>query len=322
MKLSPCVCVVLAFVILPVLARGAEFAVPSEEARAKALGDISREPEVFRRLLAADADFPVIAAPLPGEWLAAHREHGQSFEAFLKSGANRPDAARRVIYFLPIGQFTDMGSPSPAALREYAEAFFQMEVRVLPGYEPGADEFLPRVNDFTTYPQIHSRHVMAFLRKRLPADAYCLIGVTMTDLYPDAKWNFVFGQASLRERVGVFSFARYDPVFFGMERGADYMKSMLRRSCHTLSHEITHMFGLWHCIYYKCVINGSNSLRESDEQPLHPCVVCLRKLHEATEFDVVKRYKELEAFYKKHDMSDEAEWVARQLRKAGGAAGK
>jgi archaemetzincin len=35
----------------------------------------------------------------------------------------------------------------------------------------------------------------------------------MEDLYPDPAWNFVFGQASLRERVEVFSFARYDPAF-------------------------------------------------------------------------------------------------------------
>mgnify|MGYP000107882883 CR=1 FL=1 len=43
--------------------------------------------------------------------------------------------------------------------------------------------------------------------------------VTMTDLYPSEDWNFVFGQASLRNRVGAYSFARYDPAFYGKERG-------------------------------------------------------------------------------------------------------
>jgi archaemetzincin len=33
----------------------------------------------------------------------------------------------------------------------------------------------------------------------------------MEDLYPEPSWNFVFGQASLNERVGVYSFARYGP---------------------------------------------------------------------------------------------------------------
>jgi len=36
----------------------------------------------------------------------------------------------------------------------------------------------------------------------------------MTDLYPRDSWNFVFGLASLRERIGVFSFARYEESFY------------------------------------------------------------------------------------------------------------
>jgi len=33
----------------------------------------------------------------------------------------------------------------------------------------------------------------------------------MTDLYPESGWKFVCGQASLRDGVGVYRFARYDP---------------------------------------------------------------------------------------------------------------
>jgi len=52
------------------------------------------------------------------------------------------------------------------------------------------------------------------LQKSLPADGFCQIGVCITDLYPREEWNFVFGLASIRERTGVFSFARYDERFF------------------------------------------------------------------------------------------------------------
>ena len=86
----------------------------------------------------------------------------------------------------------------------------------------------------------------------------------MDDLYPEPSWNFVFGQASLGERVGVYSFARYDPAFYGEKRGEDYEKVLLWRSCKVLVHETAHMFGLRHCIYFKCVLNGSNHLKESD----------------------------------------------------------
>ena len=106
----------------------------------------------------------------------------------------------------------------------------------------------------------------------------------MRDLYPDPAWNFVFGQASLRERVAVYSFARYadrDP------------RVVLRRSCKVLAHETSHMFGIEHCIYFRCVMNGSNHLAESDARPLRLCPVDLRKLQWSVGFDVVERQKRL-----------------------------
>ena len=73
----------------------------------------------------------------------------------------------------------------------------------------------------------------------------------MEDLYPEPTWNFVFGQASLRERVAVFSFARYDPAFYGQKRTADHQTVLLHRSCKVLTHETAHMFGLKHCINHR-----------------------------------------------------------------------
>ena len=59
-------------------------------------------------------------------------------------------------------------------------------------------------------------------------------------------------------------------------------------------HEIGHMFGLEHCIYYSCLMNGANHLKETDLQPLQLCPVCLRKLQFNLEFDMLKRYEELQ----------------------------
>jgi archaemetzincin len=91
----------------------------------------------------------------------------------------------------------------------------------------------------------------------------------MEDLYPNPSWNFVFGEASLRERVGVYSFARYAPTFYGGAQEGDYQKLLLWRSAKVLTHETAHMFGLAHCVYFKCVMNGSNHLQEIDARPLH-----------------------------------------------------
>lgn len=71
-----------------------------------------------------------------------------------------------------------------------------------------------RINEYTEKEQYNARHILDKLRKCLKPDAFCLIAVAFTDLYPKDEWNFVFGLASIRERTGVFSFARYDPRFF------------------------------------------------------------------------------------------------------------
>lgn len=131
--------------------------------------------------------------------------------------------------------------------------------------------------------------------------------------------NFVFGQASLKERVGVYSFARYDPAFYGEERQRGYRKLILWRSCKVLSHEIGHMFGLEHCIYFRCVMNGSNHLKESDARPLYLCPVDLRKLQYSIKFGIVERYLELLKFYEKSDFFNEAKWIKERLSKISGS---
>lgn len=104
---------------------------------------------------------------------------------------------------------------------------------------------------------------MDFINKyknKVPADAYCMIAITLNDIYPGEKWNFVFGMASLNERVGLFSLARYDPSFFEPDAALDteaLQKIIEFRACKVMTHEIGHMFGLKHCIYYHCAMCGS-----------------------------------------------------------------
>ena len=142
----------------------------------------------------------------------------------------------------------------------------------------------------------------------------------MEDLYPDPRWNFVFGQASLHDRIGVFSFARYDPVFYGESRGNQYHQLLQQRSAKVLVHETAHMFSLVHCIYFKCVMNGSNHLQESDSRPMSLCPVCLRKLQSSIQFDVAARYQCLKQFYSNVGIVNEQDWVARRLKKIKGSS--
>jgi len=199
-------------------------------------------------------------------------------------------------------------------LQEYACSYFGLQVQVLPHIDLSKQALNTRINPYTRKRQVLTGDVLAILKKKLPSDDFCILAITMEDLYPEPSWNFVFGQASLREAVAVYSFARYDPNFYGQKRGKDYEKILLQRSCKVLTHEISHMFGLEHCIYFRCVLNGSNHLKESDSRPMHLCPVCLHKLQYSVGFDVVNRYVMLLRFYNKVDFDDEVQGLINQLK--------
>jgi archaemetzincin len=285
----------------------------SDAERRAALGPLEGLPAPLRRALSPEGFAPL---PRPGshDWLAAHPEPGQSFAAFVRSGPNRPDARRSTLYLLPLGDLSGSAGPPPEQIRAYAEAYFAMPARLLPAVPLDAVRATSRVHRSTGRRQLLTTDILSFLEGRLPEDAFCLAAFTLEDLYPDPSWNFVFGQASLQVRVGVYSFARYDPAFYGKPRGPDYRWLLLRRSLKVMAHAVAHMFGLHHCMYYACGLNGSNHLEEADSRPPALCPVCLRKLWHSVRFDVVKRYEALESFYQAAGLIDDAAWVRERLR--------
>ncbi len=294
---------------------GAGFEPPGPAERAAAIGNLDGLPEALQRAFAPDTDFDPLPVPGPHDWLSVHPEPGQTFEQFRRSKPNRPTPQRNVIYLQPLGRFTTGEAPPIGKLEEFAAAFFQMKVKLLPEIEVRSGQSTTRTNRLTHNRQVLTGDILDWLRARLPQDAFCILGVTMEDLYPSDSWNFVFGEASLRERVGVYSFARYDPAFYGQKRPSDYQVLRLQRSCKVLAHETAHMFGLAHCIYFHCLMNGSNHLQESDKRPLRLCPVCLRKLQWSIGFDVQKRYSDLAEFYTQARFESEAKWVTNRLEK-------
>jgi archaemetzincin len=291
------------------------FKPPANKKILSAIGSTAQLPAAFQRALTPDDDFGPIPVPKPGDWLAEHHERGQTFAEFVRSGGKRPDHVRNVIYLQPIGQFRQDRSPSLDLLREYASAYFLLEVRILPARDISKLNITIRSNPYTQQRQILTADILGILLGKFPADAFCVLAVTMEDLYPDPRWNFVFGQASQHNRVGVFSFARYNPAFYGEPRGSRYQQLLLRRSARVLVHETAHIFSLAHCIYFKCVMNGSNHLQECDARPLTLCPVCLHKLQNSIGFDVGARYRRLIEFYRNVGFEYEADWVAGRLTK-------
>lgn len=290
------------------------FRTPSLETRLAAIGDINQLSPNLQRAFAPGNDFVPMPMPSPRDWLSKYPERGQTYSEFLRSEPNRLDDQRRLIYLQPIGDFTTEYAPSLDKLREFTEAYFTLETKLLPTLTISADQVQTRIREGTERTQWLAADILQILETQLPTDAYCLLGVTLADLFSHTTPTYVFGQATIKNRTGVFSFARFDPAFYDDPRPADVETLILRRSCHTLAHEICHIFGMHHCIYFLCPVNGSNNLDENDSRPMQLCPVCLRKLHAVVGFDPVERDRNLMAVYQCFGFRAEAEWIERRLK--------
>jgi archaemetzincin len=249
----------------------------------------------------------------PGDWLAHHREPGQTFRQYLGSGPVHARGGRKVIYIQPIGPFRGKQRRVLDLTADFMSRYFCLEVRVA---RPLPLSLIPasarRRHPTWGMKQILTTHVLdVLLRPRRPRDAAVYIGFTASDLWPGRGWNFVFGQASLRERVGVWSIHRNgDP-----ER---HFNLCLLRTIKTAVHETGHMLSMWHCTAHRCNMNGSNSLDESDRGSLALCSECAAKLLWATGCDARTRYEGLAAFASKHGLAAQARAYRLRLEVVGG----
>jgi archaemetzincin len=73
----------------------------------------------------------------------------------------------------------------------------------------------------------------------------------------------------------------------------------LGRVCRTASHEIGHCFGMDHCVFYACCMQGTASIIEDARQPPYLCPVDLQKVLRATGAIERKRYEKLVEFCEK-----------------------
>jgi archaemetzincin len=257
-------------------------------------------PEKFRRLVPLHTR---LGRPRPGDWLDQHPEPGQTYREYVRSYPLRPDARRRVIYIQPLGTFNGSQRKIIDLAAEFMGIYFGLPVKVR---EDISLDVIPaaarRTHPVWGDEQILTSYVLErVLPPRMPKDAVVFLSLTTSDLWPGEGWNFVFGQASLNKRVGVWSIYRNaDPT--GGDRA---FQICLRQTLQTATHETGHMFSMLHCTMFECNMCGSNSRAESERRPLALCPHCLAKLCYATGVDPVKRCEKLIGFYHEHGMAKE-----------------
>ena len=241
--------------------------------------------------------------PVPGSWRYVHNEPHQSFEDYVKLNPQKADLSKTKLYLLPLGNFSPLQSQLIQLTKDYLEIFFQLKTEVLPTV---SDRIIPdsekRVNGYTNNIQLYTPYIFEQLLKgKIPKDGYALMAITEKDLYPNPDWNFVFGIASYEDRIGISSIFRYQ----GKGLDSSNFTLCLKRLIGTASHEIGHMFSLNHCVVAECSMNGSNSLSESDKQPLRLCSECQRKLNWNIRYDNKKRLSALIYYLRQNKLQED-----------------
>jgi archaemetzincin len=279
--------------------------------------DAQRAKELVKQIDKLRPLHQKLGKPQSGDWRAGpgKDEREQTFAQYLGCNPVRPVGARNVLYVQPLGEFTKTQRRIVDLSAEFMGRYFGLPVKVekdLPlSVIPASAR---RVHPDWGMKQVLTTYVLEkVLAPRLPKDAAAYIAFTASDLWPGEGWNFLFGQASLRNRVGVWSIYRNgDP-----DAGEAEFHLCLRRTLQIATHETGHMFAMEHCVSYECNMCGCNSLEEADGQPLTLCPECVAKLCWSTRTDLADRYRKLLDFARRNGLKDEEGMYLRSLKALG-----
>jgi archaemetzincin len=250
-----------------------------------------------------------LAQAREGDWLAEHEEKGQTFRQYLSANPVRRHDSQNAIHLCLVGEFDEPQQRILDLTQDYLGLFFDVPVQIrrrvpLSVIPPRARRSHPEWGD----KQILSGFILReVLEPEVPDNALAYLALTARDLWPGKGWNFVFGEANLRRRVGVWSIYRN-----GWPGESDQaFRLCLRRTLLIAVHETGHVLTMQHCTAHRCLMNGCNSQEERDRNPLYPCPVCLRKLCWNLQVEPVPYLRRLKKFCNKHGLNQTAVWYAR-----------
>jgi archaemetzincin len=291
------------------------------EAWMEALGPLDDVPAGSRGAFTETFGFAPLPPSRPDGWRVVRPEPPQTVAEFRASRPHRRAAPRERLGLLPLGHFPVdilfgdefvgiVRSPPLADVAAVLAAFFATPTTLLPAMPVPGDIGGRAVQGHRQY---DARALLAAIAPRLPEDAYGLLAMTTVDLFVTAEQQYTFGWSTFHERLGVVSFTRFDPSFFGGLAPEDIVATMLARGLRVAVHEVGHMFGMGHCQAFRCIMNGIAHLDELDETPLQLCPVCLRKLHLVTGLDPHARDRALLGEFERLGLADEARWLRERI---------
>ena len=243
--------------------------------------------------------FQPMGEPEKYDWLASFKESGQTFEEYIGVNPTLPTADRRTIYIQPLGEFSPTELKTLQLTADYMKAFYNLPVK-MNDVQPLGDipAQMQRVLPTSGTKQLRTAYFLEkLLPEMLPSDAAAFICFTNYDLYPDENWHFVFGQATFEQRVGVWSLSRFGEP----DKSAGDYRKFLARTLKIAMHETGHMFTMYHCTKYECLMSGTNHLDETDRRPLDVCPECMAKIAWAFKYEPTTRYRNLARFWQQQE---------------------
>jgi archaemetzincin len=271
--------------------------------------------------LTSIATTKILEPPKPGEWIFEHKESGQTLQQYCSRYEYSADNRELGIILMGSSHFSQGQRKLFEITLDYLAVLYQCKIKIITSIE-GEDkvnELIPatarRVHPSWGNKQYLAPFILEWLitekMKLNNPNCFGVMAFVTFDLYPSEHWNFVFGRGSPQNKVGVWSINRFDSP-------DDNFKSCLRRTMAVASHELAHVIGLHHCIYYDCLMNGSNSGEESERRPLNLCPVCLDKLlhflsityRDENRDDVIQFVDKIYNFVRqyKNELKDMVEW--------------
>jgi predicted Zn-dependent protease len=147
--------------------------------------------------------------------------------------------------------------------------------------------------------QLDAEHLLAVVHEHKPRRFDYWFLLTWEDLRQTDS-SFTVGVSRDTLRVGIGSLLRYachGGGLFGVKLRVPprrRLRLFRRRVVLMVLHELGHLLGMAHCIFYRCIMNGVGSLEENERCVMQLCPVCLHKVVFVTGCDVRKRYAAVE----------------------------
>ncbi|XP_075383716.1 archaemetzincin-1 isoform X2 [Tenrec ecaudatus] len=234
------------------------------------------------------------------DWLLSRPEPPEDFQTFYQSLQGRKlNPRRRHIFLQPI----DLGEGPVACplldnVRSYTEAFFPgLRVTCLPLVSAPPIHCSSRPWRDAGQLQFHTGGILSFLKTHKPDDALCVLGLTLSDLYPRETWAFTFSQSLPGHEVGVCSFARFSGESLQEEPSTADLGLAEAAESNTEVRVQEQGPGLaFSALGSVQCCRGVLSLEEALRRPPDLCPICLRKLQHLLGFQLLDRYKGLHAW--------------------------